>query len=206
MTHSRTAIAAVLLILVCRAAAMYRSASYRRGKDRAITATASVSLARRPCGTTWVLSISEKGHTVSHQNSLAVPRNNLAHARGGASLWTRDWPILPLVATICAAGDVRLLPERERPQQLRADRGRTWTRRPHQLFVSAGDRDSGALRRRTLISHPLIRLALAAFILTWLGGHPLLVAEVAYPFWITLGWWLRSSRPIPKRTSSARHH
>jgi hypothetical protein len=30
-------------------------------------------------------------------------------------------------------------------------------------------------------------LGLAVFILTWLGGHPLLVADVAYPFWITLG-------------------
>jgi len=29
--------------------------------------------------------------------------------------------------------------------------------------------------------------ALAAFILTWLGGHPLLVAEAAVPFWILLG-------------------
>ena len=28
---------------------------------------------------------------------------------------------------------------------------------------------------------------LAAFILTWLGGHPLLVGEVAFPFWIVLG-------------------
>jgi hypothetical protein len=28
---------------------------------------------------------------------------------------------------------------------------------------------------------------LAVFIVSWLGGHPLLVAEVAYPFWLTLG-------------------
>jgi O-antigen ligase len=32
-----------------------------------------------------------------------------------------------------------------------------------------------------------VLLGLGAFILTWLGGHPLLVAEVAYPFWMTLG-------------------
>ncbi len=32
---------------------------------------------------------------------------------------------------------------------------------------------------------PLIA-GLAAFILTWLGGHPMLIAEVAYPFWIAL--------------------
>ena len=33
---------------------------------------------------------------------------------------------------------------------------------------------------------PLIA-GVATFILTWLGGHPLLIPEVAYPFWITLG-------------------
>jgi O-antigen ligase len=33
---------------------------------------------------------------------------------------------------------------------------------------------------------PLIA-GLAAFILTWLGGHPLLIPEVSSPFWITLG-------------------
>jgi O-antigen ligase len=33
---------------------------------------------------------------------------------------------------------------------------------------------------------PLIA-GLSVFILTWLGGHPLLVGEAAYPFWITLG-------------------
>ena len=38
----------------------------------------------------------------------------------------------------------------------------------------------------TMLVMPVL-LGLSAFILTWLGGHPLLVAEVAYPFWITLG-------------------
>jgi hypothetical protein len=32
-----------------------------------------------------------------------------------------------------------------------------------------------------------IWLALVAFVLTWLGGHPLLVPEAALPFWILLG-------------------
>src|SRR4029453_4672971 len=34
-----------------------------------------------------------------------------------------------------------------------------------------------------------VLLGLAAFILTWLGGHPLLAAEAAYPFWSPLGVW-----------------
>lgn len=32
-----------------------------------------------------------------------------------------------------------------------------------------------------------VLFGLAVFILTWLGGHPLLVAEAAYPFWLALG-------------------
>jgi hypothetical protein len=32
-----------------------------------------------------------------------------------------------------------------------------------------------------------VLLGLCAFVLTWLGGHPLLVPDAAYPFWITLG-------------------
>ena len=46
-------------------------------------------------------------------------------------------------------------------------------------------------RRRR--SGPLPRSAaagaagLSAFVLTWFGGHPLLVAEAAYPFWLLLG-------------------
>ena len=46
------------------------------------------------------------------------------------------------------------------------------------------------IRRSSLESTALRRALLAglsAFVLTWLGGHPLLVPEVAYPFWITLG-------------------
>ncbi len=41
-------------------------------------------------------------------------------------------------------------------------------------------RDGGDLRA------PIV-IGLAAFILTWLGGHPLLVPEVAFPFWMALG-------------------
>lgn len=33
-----------------------------------------------------------------------------------------------------------------------------------------------------------VLLGLAAFILTWLGGHPLLIPEVSIPFWIALGF------------------
>jgi O-antigen ligase len=45
-----------------------------------------------------------------------------------------------------------------------------------------------------------------AFVATWMTGHPLLVREVAYPFWILLGLvvvWAEGSQPIasPEKTS-----
>jgi O-Antigen ligase len=40
-------------------------------------------------------------------------------------------------------------------------------------------------RERNPLAAPIVT-GVVAFILTWLGGHPLLVPEVAYPFWITL--------------------
>ena len=52
------------------------------------------------------------------------------------------------------------------------------------LAISLWTRKS--TRERDPIAAPILT-GLSAFILTWLGGHPLLVPEVAYPFWITLG-------------------
>jgi len=46
-------------------------------------------------------------------------------------------------------------------------------------------RPSGESQRDT-IAAPVLA-GLAAFIISWLGGHPLLVPEVAYPFWLALG-------------------
>jgi O-antigen ligase len=49
---------------------------------------------------------------------------------------------------------------------------------------------SGLRHRRARADNPLalsVLFGLAAFIVTWLGGHPLLVPEVAYPFWMGLG-------------------
>jgi hypothetical protein len=43
------------------------------------------------------------------------------------------------------------------------------------------------LESRTHTAVTAVLLGVAAFILTWLGGHPLLVPEVAYLFWIALG-------------------
>jgi len=49
---------------------------------------------------------------------------------------------------------------------------------------------TGLRDRRARIANPLamaVLAGIAAFMVTWFGGHPLLVPEVAYPFWIALG-------------------
>ncbi len=46
-----------------------------------------------------------------------------------------------------------------------------------------------------------VTVGVAAFVLSWLGGHPLLVPEVAYPFWLALGVVAAGSLA----TSSARY-
>jgi hypothetical protein len=44
---------------------------------------------------------------------------------------------------------------------------------------------------------------LAVFIVSWLGGHPLLVAEMAYPFWMTLAI-VAGARPLPSTPDESR--
>jgi O-antigen ligase len=42
--------------------------------------------------------------------------------------------------------------------------------------------------------------ALVVFMISWLGGHPLLVAEVSYPFWLILGVAAGTSTPTREAT------
>ena len=65
-------------------------------------------------------------------------------------------------------------------------------------FALQWQRDPSTSRDRVTV--PVI-VGLAAFILSWLGGHPLLVPEVAYPFWLALGVVTAASLT----TSSARY-
>jgi O-antigen ligase len=61
-------------------------------------------------------------------------------------------------------------------------------------------------RRLKSSPHPAfapVTFGLAAFILTWLGGHPLLVPEVSYPFWIALGVVAGLAPPSPAGWRSA---
>ncbi|MEO5739971.1 MAG: O-antigen ligase family protein [Vicinamibacterales bacterium] len=64
-------------------------------------------------------------------------------------------------------------------------------------------------RKSTRERHPIaapVLTGLSAFIVTWLGGHPLLVPEVAYPFWMTLAiapGLLLGEEPLPWKPIAA---
>ena len=59
------------------------------------------------------------------------------------------------------------------------------------LWYRGGRRDSNHATTLPLIA------GITAFIVSWLGGHPLLVPEVAYPFWIALGVAAAALAPDP---------
>ena len=65
------------------------------------------------------------------------------------------------------------------------------------LFVAAHGVHADRLRLFVLA-------ALAAFVITWLAGHPLLVPEAAYAFWIVLGV-AAGSASVPSAAASARY-
>jgi hypothetical protein len=54
------------------------------------------------------------------------------------------------------------------------------------LLVASLVRDKQTSHPSPVLLMPAIS-AIAVFVLTWLGGHPLLVPEVSYPFWLALG-------------------
>jgi hypothetical protein len=51
------------------------------------------------------------------------------------------------------------------------------------ISLARGERP---LQTSDMLMLPMVS-AVAVFMLTWLGGHPLLVPEVSYPFWLALG-------------------
>lgn len=60
--------------------------------------------------------------------------------------------------------------------------------------------------RSGALPHPAlgpVAAGLAVFILTWLGGHPLLVPEVSYPFWLALGVVPGVSAATPHESQAA---
>ena len=70
----------------------------------ALAATASIAVDGRVVELFSVRHTSEPAAVVGRQHSLAVPRNHVAHAGGGAGLWSWHWPVLLVVGAFCAAG------------------------------------------------------------------------------------------------------
>jgi O-Antigen ligase len=187
MTHSRTAIAALLLILVCLATAAMLGRIIGVRRAVAIAATASIALVialwnylgpeyfgREAAaairirwlflGTTWRMLVAE-------------PLFGLGI--GQYFLWSRHF----------ASPELLFYYQRENAHnnfaQIAGELGLAGLISFVAVLVAALWR-RGEERLEYKVATPVL-LGLAAFILTWLGGHPLLVAEVAYPFWLTLG-------------------
>jgi len=187
MTHSRTAIAAVLLILVCLAASAMLRGLVSVKTAVAIAATGSVVLmvalwnylgpgyfgqgaqsAIRVrwlfLGTTWRMLVAE-------------PLFGLGI--GQYFLWSRQF----------ASPEMLLHYQRENAHnnfaQIAGELGIAGLISFVAVLVASLAR-RGEEQSHHNVAMPVL-LGLAVFILTWLGGHPLLVAEAAYPFWLALG-------------------
>jgi len=203
MTHSRTAIAAVLLVLICLAAVAMFGRIIGVGKVVAIAASASVALAVALWHylgpeyfgdgavlavttrwlflvTTWHMLLSAPvfgigiGQYFLWSHGFAPPEMAQYYVRENAH--NNFAQIAGELGVVGLIGFIALLVVA------------MWRQRPDQ--------------RTKVVLMPLL-LGLAAFILTWLGGHPLLVAEVAYPFWITLGVVAALVAPDSKENLSA---
>lgn len=186
MTHSRTALAAVLLISACVAAAMTVGRIFGMKKTIAITATGSVMIAV----TLWHY-LGPEYFGAGAQNAIATRRLFLGTTWrmllaeplfgigiGQYFLWSRVFATREMLEYYAQenahnnfaqiAGELGLIGLAGFLAVLALSLWQRRSERCHTLFVP-------------------VLLGLSAFIVTWLGGHPLLVPDAAYPFWITLG-------------------
>jgi hypothetical protein len=186
MTHSRTALAAVLLTSACLAAAATLGRIIGVKKTIAITAVGSAAIAVA----LWHY-LGPEYFGAGAQNAIATRRLFLGTTWrmllaeplfgigiGQYFLWSREFATLEMFNYYTREN------AHNNFAQVAGELGATglagflavlalslWPRRPehhHDLFIP-------------------VLLGLATFMVTWLGGHPLLVPDAAYPFWITLG-------------------
>jgi hypothetical protein len=187
MTHSRTAFVAVVLMMACTASAITIGRMIGVGKTIAITAAATIALGVAIwnflgpeyfapqtqaavrirwlfLGTTWRMLVADPlfgvgiGQYFLWSNEFSIPELLGYYQRENAhNNFAQIAGELGVVGLICFASVLA---------------GALWRREEKPGTYSA-------------VTPAL--LGATAFILTWLGGHPLLVEEVAYPFWLTLG-------------------
>jgi O-antigen ligase len=187
LTHSRTALVAVLVMVACIAAAVTVGRIIGVAKAVAVAAAASVALGVALwnflgpeyfgpqaqyavrirwlfLGTSWRMLVSEPLFGIGV---------------GQYFLWSREF----------SAPELLVHYQRENAHnnfaQIACELGVLG-------FIGFAAVLAGALWRSRAESetHAFLNPAMlgaVAFIVTWLGGHPLLVEEVAYPFWLTLG-------------------
>ena len=187
VTYSRTAIAAMLLVLACLATAamlrrvvgvkaaialaatasivaMVASWNYFGGPSFGPAAVEAISIRWLFLGTTWRMLVAEPvfglgiGQYFRWSGQFASPELLVYYQRENAHN-----NFAQIAGELGIAGFMSFI-----AVLVVALWRRGWERSDHDVVMP-------------------VLLGIAAFILTWLGGHPLLVAEAAYPFWLTLG-------------------
>ena len=186
MTHSRTALAAVVLMFVCLAAAMTIGRIIGVGKTIAITAVATVIFGLvlwRYLGPEYFGKNAAAAVSIRWMFLLTTWRMLSVEPLFGLGIgqyffWSHDF----------APPGLLLYYQRENAHnnfaQIAGELGVAGLAAFLAVLAVSLWRPRSAERTNLLVP---VLLGVTAFIFTWLGGHPLLVPDASYPFWISLG-------------------
>ena len=197
VTGSRMAVMAGMLAMLLPAIA--RAWRMRRGSVRSTTLASAALLLALLRGRRRIRHPGARQSTIGgHSRAGALGTRPYRHPDDGVEpvIRSRNRPLLLAVRRVQLARAPRELPAghpRERTQQLPADPRRARHRRVSQSSCgcSCGSRRdicAGSWREtRTTRLRWSLCTGLLAFVLSWLGGHPLLIDEPSFAFWLLLG-------------------
>jgi hypothetical protein len=186
MTHSRTALVAVMLMFACIAAAV--TVGRRIGVTRAIAITAATcvllavvlwnSLGAEYFGPQAAAAVRIRWLLLGTTSRMLMSEPLFGVGIGQYFLWSREYGVPELFTYY----------QRENAHnnfaQIAGELGVIGLLCFVALLGAALWRRNPEPKVSSVLAPAL--LGAVAFIMTWLGGHPLLVPEVAYPFWLTL--------------------
>jgi len=187
MTHSRTALVAAMLMLACVAAAITVGRVIGVTRSIAITAATSVllavvlwnSLGPEYFGPQAAAAVRIRWLFLGTTSRMLMSEPLFGVGIGQYFLWSREFGVPELFTYY----------QRENAHnnfaQIAGELGVIGFICFVALLAAALWRRSSEPKAWSVLTPAL--LGAIAFIMTWLGGHPLLVPEVAFPFWLTLG-------------------
>jgi len=202
MTHSRTAIVAVALVTVCLAAASTVGRIIGVGKAVAIATLASLAVAvalwlylpQDSFGPGASVAVEIRWLFLGATWRMLLANPLFGVGVGQFALWSVHFAAPALLKYYPGENAHNYF------AQIAGELGIVGLAAFAALLAFALAYRRESFRPYAAIAAPVI-VGLAAFILSWLGGHPLLVPEVAYPFWLALGVVALG----PLATSAARH-